>query len=65
MPPNSEWRRVVMAGDCRPCELCEEPVCPVCAEHYADCECPGPTMDDEFEYREDEDGVLWARRLPA
>lgn len=29
--------------------------------HYADCSCPGPHQEDEFEYREI-DGVLCARR---
>lgn len=56
-----KWKRVVCAADCTPCPDCGEPVCPKCAEHYADCECPGPTMDDH-EYRE-HNGVLQARPL--
>lgn len=47
-----DWQRVVFAHDCAECEMCEEPVCPFCMDHYADCECPGPHQEDEFEYRE-------------
>lgn len=56
------WKKVVFASDCKLCELCGEPVCEVCQEHYADCSCPGPTQDDEYEYRE-MDGILYAREL--
>lgn len=59
----SEWKRVVFASDCRACEDCGEPVCPVCEVHYSECECPGPTQDDEYEYRE-EKHILMARKLP-
>lgn len=59
----SEWKKVVFASDCRACEACGEPVCPTCHDHYADCECPGPTQDDMYEYREDKD-ILMARELP-
>jgi hypothetical protein len=58
------WVLVVTAADCKACEDCSEPVCPVCIEHYADCACPGPHQDDEFEYCE-VNGVLVARRLPG
>ena len=58
----SGWKRVVFAGDCRPCDLCGEPLCEKCAVHYADCACPGPTQDDKYEYSEI-DGLLWARPL--
>lgn len=51
------WKKVVHACDCEPCAMCEEPVCPVCTEHYADCECPGPTQDDEYEYRDGPNGM--------
>jgi hypothetical protein len=58
------WRKVVYAADCEPCDMCEEPICPHCGgEHYADCECPGPHQDDEYEYREIS-GHLMARELP-
>jgi hypothetical protein len=53
------WVPVVCADECDPCEMCGEPVCPACHDHYADCECPGPTMD-EYEYCEF-DGVLFAK----
>ena len=54
------WKVVVFSADCPPCSLCEEPVCVVCEVHYADCDCPGPTMD-EYEY-DIRDGTLMARR---
>lgn len=50
------WQRVIFAADCEP-----DGMCPVCEDDYADCPCPGPTQDDEYEYR-DHDGVLQARR---
>ena len=60
---DNRWVRVVFAHDCEPCTACAEPVCKQCETHYADCECPGPHQDDEFEYREAGAGVLEARRL--
>lgn len=56
------WRRVVFAAECvGP----DQALCPVCGVDYAECPCPGPTMEEEFEYRE-MNGVLWARpRKPA
>ncbi len=55
------WLKVVYASDCEPCDMCGEPVCAKCEDHYAECECPGPTMDEsEYEY-EDFDGVEYAR----
>ena len=57
----SEWLRVVYASDCPPCDMCGEPVCVKCEDHYADCQCPGPTMDDEYEY-DTINGVECARR---
>ena len=38
---------VVYAHDCEPCELCGEPICWHCGEHYAHCPCPGPDTEDE------------------
>ena len=58
----SEWKKVLYAHDCTPCDMCEEPVCPTCEVHYADCDCPGPHQDDEYQYRTI-DGVEHARRL--
>ena len=52
------WLRVVFSADCD-----EDGNCPQCTIDYADCGCPGPTQEDDYEYREDADGVLWARRL--
>lgn len=45
------WRRVKYAWDCVECEMCGEPWCEICEEHYADCQCPGPHQDDVMEYR--------------
>lgn len=57
----SAWSRVITAADCEPCEDCGDLLCPVCVatvpshdgygQHYANCACPGPHQDDEFEYR--------------
>lgn len=58
-----DWRRVAFASDCRECKCCGEPWCDVCDRHYADCECPGPNQEDEYEYRE-VGGVLEARPIP-
>jgi len=56
------WKLVIYAHDCEPCDMCEEPLCPLCdGEHYADCDCPGPSSDG-YEYK-GEDGVEYARRI--
>lgn len=55
MSERNEWREVVFASDCD-----EDGNCPVCGTDYADCDCPGPTQDEEFDY-EEFDGVLMAR----
>jgi len=57
-----EWTIVKFAHDCIECDCCGEPFCETCALHYADCQCPGPHMEDEFEYAEFE-GHLLARRI--
>lgn len=58
LPLNDGWRIVVFAAETRP-----NGNCPVCVDQdYADCPCPGPTMDDH-EY-EEFDGVLYARPMP-
>lgn len=44
------WKRVKLAAECYPCEACDEPVCNTCGEHYVDCDCPGPSQDDLYEY---------------
>ena len=45
------WTKVVYAADCGDPEdeLLE---CHQCGGMYADCPCPGPTMDDVVEYTE-------------
>ena len=42
-----EERRIVYAFECDECELCGEPVCPVCLDHYGECPCPGPHSEEE------------------
>ena len=55
----TEWQKVVLAADLPECDLCGEPYCEKCKEHYADCSCLGPTQDD-VEYKV-VDGVLLGR----
>ena len=50
------WDLVVFSGDCN-----EDGDCPFCKIDYGDCTCPGPTMEDEYDYKE-VGGVLYARR---
>ena len=38
-------REVVFASECKLCDMCGEPICPACNEHYAECPCPGPDSD--------------------
>lgn len=55
-----EWRKVVFAG-----ETDEFGMCPVCKDiDYAECDCPGPSMDDEYEYQVIGND-LFARKLPV
>ena len=46
---------VVYADDCFACPMCGEPICPICKEHYAECECPGPSSEElsDHEYQID------------
>ena len=55
------WRRVVFADECPACPCCGEAWCAECGQHYADCLCPGPTQDDEYDYEVRADGHLYAR----
>lgn len=56
------WRKVVFAADCiDESGDGEVLVCPHCGIDYAECSCPGPHQDDEFEYVE-RDGMLLARK---
>jgi hypothetical protein len=43
---NKTWLTVIFANECD-----DEGNCPVCFTDYTDCPCPGPTMDDDWEYR--------------
>jgi hypothetical protein len=36
--------------------------CPVCGTDFTECDCPGITQDDEFDYQFDAKGTLWAKR---
>ncbi len=56
-----KWQKIVFADELKPCDCCEEPWCEKHNDHYADCDCLGPTMDDEVEYKE-KDGILYGRR---
>jgi hypothetical protein len=63
MASKKKWVKVIFAADCIYDDSDTEheyPVCPVCGIDYADCSCPGPTQDDEYEYKE-VDGVMYAR----
>jgi hypothetical protein len=56
------WVRVVFAAECDdPDGDGEFLICPYCGIDYADCPCPGPHQDDEYDYEERADG-LYARR---
>lgn len=50
---------VKTAGDCVTCDCCGGPYCGDCHAHFADCACPGPRQDDQYDYF-DHGGVLWA-----
>lgn len=36
--------------------------CPLCHADFAECECPAPAQEDEFEC-DDADGTLWAQEI--
>jgi hypothetical protein len=56
MPSPSDWLRVSFAADTD-----EDGNCALCGMDYTDCPCPGPTMDELYEYRLGPGGVLQAR----
>lgn len=68
MTPPPGWKKVSFAGDCtqsEPWEGTDElgDICSVCGLDYCEeCECPGPTQEDKYEYKEF-DGELYARPL--
>lgn len=37
---------VIFADECSTCQMCGEPMCPRCDNHYADCGCPGPASEE-------------------
>ena len=43
-PPRG-WQRVMSAADMIECDCCGEAFCPEHHDHYADCQCIGPTED--------------------
>jgi len=59
-----KWVRVVHADECESVEGMEREmlVCCKCGGIYADCPCPGPTMDDEYEYKFI-NGVMFAKEV--
>lgn len=63
LPPENEgWRLVSFAGECLGGDGEElGDICSVCGLDYCDeCECPGPTQEDEYTYQEF-DGELYAK----
>lgn len=63
----SEWQQVVSLHDCEFEEWDtdqEMAICPICKTDYGECPCPGPTQEDEYEYRETSTG-LQARKLKS
>jgi len=66
MENTNEWKLVSFARDCEGYD--EETgelgdACSICGLDYCEeCQCPGPTQTDEYEY-EERDGELYARRL--
>jgi hypothetical protein len=59
--PPIGWNRVMCAADMLECELCGEPFCPECNNHYADCDCIWPDQD-EFTMKEI-DGIQFATKI--
>jgi hypothetical protein len=55
--------RIVFASDCKPCPDCGEPFCVECQQHYAECECIGPSNaeDDGWKVVE-ENGISYGIR---
>jgi len=54
------WKRVVYAADCDGDMDGDFLKCCECGGEYSECVCPGPTMDDEYDYQV-RDGVEYAR----
>lgn len=58
---SNEWVKVAFAGDCEEDDG-GELICSECGGDYSECGCPGPTMDEYYDYCFDKDGVMWARK---
>lgn len=54
---NYVWKPVVFSH-----EVYDDGECPECHGQYEECDCPGPTMNDEYEYAEI-NGKLFAKKL--
>jgi hypothetical protein len=55
--------RIVFANELPECDCCGEPFCPAHGQHYADCECVGPSnAEDEGWELEERDGILYGIR---
>jgi hypothetical protein len=61
MPLGPEWKVVKKAGDMPACPCCGEKYCEECKKHFFECDCPGPSQGDEYDYTT-RDGVLYARK---
>jgi len=57
MKKDDGWKRVVFSAECD-----EDGNCPICGIDFGDCGCPGPTQEDEYEYKEVR-GLLMAKPL--
>tara|TARA_R110000772_G_scaffold143235_1_gene252724 strand:- start:5668 stop:6741 length:1074 start_codon:yes stop_codon:yes gene_type:complete len=55
------YSKVVFADQCAPCEFCDDVICPICSDHYAECDCIGPT-EDGVNYKEIL-GEVYGKRL--
>ena len=45
------WKRVIYASDCEGDMDDDMLTCSGCSGEYSECGCPGPTMDDEYDYQ--------------
>lgn len=52
------WRRVIFSYECD-----NEGNCPRCRIDYGDCGCPGPSQEEEYDYREDAYGLLALKKV--
>ena len=63
--PCLEVHRVRYAGECIDLDGSGEILlCPECKIDFADCPCVGPSMDDDFDYKENSSGELTAYSKP-